>query len=54
MEKEELIDNLVDSIDYLIDAKIQVNAGKDRWKDVYQARADIREIVAVLLDVELK
>lgn len=50
---QEIIDNMVAAIENMIDAKLLVNAGNEyHYHGVYQARADIRESLA-LLNVEI-
>ncbi len=51
MNKTEQVNYLLESIENLIDAKANIADGGPN--PVYQARADIREALAILLDVEI-
>lgn len=54
MNKAEHIEELVEAIDDLIDVKISVSQGNDNvYKKLYDARANIRERLALLLDIEI-
>lgn len=53
---QDIIENLTAAIENMIDAKINLSKVKTGLAEhgLYQARADIKESLALLLDVELK